>query len=69
MTIPTDSKRTGKIDKGCKKYILYKKSIPVMYGWTEQNIYGTVDVLKSYYDMFSNYLIEELEYKINPYDL
>ena len=68
MTRPTDSKRTGKIDKGYKKYILYKKSIPVIYGWTEQNIYGTMDVLKGYYDIFLNYLIEELEYKLNPYD-
>ena len=56
------------IDKGYEKYLLYKRGIPVIYGQAGQNLYGTIDAAKNYYDMFSRYLSEELGYKLNTYD-
>lgn len=53
-----------KIDSTCKNYVTHEKGIPILYGKAQENIYGMMDKAKNYYDMFTSYLVDKLEYKL-----
>ena len=57
-----------KIDPKYEQYVTHRKGVPILYGEAQQNIYGTVDAAKNYYDMFTSFLTKELGYELNPYD-
>ena len=58
------------IDSSYKKFITFKgkKQHPVIYGRAEQNIYGTLDAAMIYCQIFSKYVVDVLEFELNPYD-
>ena len=59
-----------KVNPDWKVYVTYegKNSTPTIYSEAIKALYGTVDAAKLFYDSLSSFLIDDLEFKRNPYD-
>ena len=44
------------------------KQVPTIYSQAVESLYGTVDAAKLFYDNLCGVIINELSFKLNPYD-
>lgn len=54
-----------------EKFVTFegKMKHPIIYRRAKQSIYGTLDAAMVYYKMFSKYVVNELGFEFNPYDV
>ena len=59
-----------KINPSWKQYVVDegKKKVPTIYSEAIKALYGTLDVVRLFYDNLLSVLIDELGFKQNPYD-
>ena len=60
-----------KINPEWKKFVTYegRKRTPTIYSRAIKALYGTVDAAKLFFENLSSFLMEELGFKRNPYDM
>ena len=59
------------IDPSWKQYVVYegKKRVSTMYSEADKALYGTVDAPKLFFENLSIFLVDELGFTKNDYDL